>query len=85
MEREFLPCEKCGRKTKRIFLVRRPLNLGIAAVGVVLFLGSKALGTSEPVALIGLLVFAIAFGSLLRIRCLDCEPQWKEQIWGKPT
>ena len=77
-------CEKCGR-SKRIFFLKDPIRIGITIVGLIL---CYAVGYSltDP----GLRLVAMYIGtpiasapllSILRIRCLHCEPEWKDKIW----
>jgi hypothetical protein len=79
MAREYLPCEKCGRKSKRIFFVRGPVRLGFTVVGLgclgaVKVLGIADTGLSPIVLYIAALLVTLPLISLLRIRCLHCEP-----------
>jgi hypothetical protein len=87
-EREYLPCARCGKKTKRMFFVRGSaawLFLGIA--GVVIVVAAKLFAVngslSQTIGIIaGILLAVSSYTALFRIRCLECEPEWKEKIWG---
>jgi hypothetical protein len=87
-EREFLPCERCGKKTKRMFFVRGStawLLLGIAGVVVVVAAKVFAVNGSllQTIGIIAGTILAVSpYIALFRIRCLECEPEWKEKIWG---
>jgi hypothetical protein len=61
------------------------LLLGIA--GVIVVVGAKFFAPNEsPLQTIGVIAGTILIVSpyiaLFRICCLECEPEWKEKIWG---
>jgi hypothetical protein len=77
-------CEKCG-EIKRLFFVKSPIRLAITILGLLaVFIVGYMIedhGLRLVVMYIGATVFSIPFLSLIRIRCLQCEPAWKEKAW----
>jgi uncharacterized paraquat-inducible protein A len=84
MNQDDFICKKCGNRMK-LFFIRGFVSLfgGIALLlaAVILFIP-----TQLPMWLGYILVIASAMTvlSTLRIRCLNCEPEWKTRMWGKP-
>lgn len=61
------------------------LLLGIA--GVVIVVAAKFYATNgsqiQTIGIIAGIMLAVSpYIALFRIRCLECEPEWKEKIWG---
>lgn len=85
MNEQDFTCEKCGGR-KRLFFVRAPrLILGTIILLVALFFGIRPQITNPAtlalVTYVGLALAMVPALSTLRIRCLDCEPQFKDQTW----
>ncbi len=84
MTGEIKPCDRCGGR-KHLFLEKRPAILAIAAVlgiavlalNVFIAGGFTRLGLALAVVVMGIIGI-----SLVRIRCLRCEPSWKKKAWG---
>jgi len=79
------PCKRCGGEKKVIF-ERKPLLLLISAVCVPAVLLALS-QTGDPLLKAGLLYLGLplALGpaiATIHIRCLRCEPEWKERMWG---
>ena len=58
----------------------------IFAAGICVFLAAIALDVHSGAirVILQLVAFVLALGvlmSLLRIRCLSCEPEWRARIW----
>ena len=77
-------CDRCGG-TKRLFFVRGPaqITLSVTLVAVVILLRYILPdGWPKFVALsIGIVAALLPAISLLRIRCLVCEPEWQNKMW----
>jgi len=85
MNEQDLICEKCGGR-KQIFFVRAPgLILGTVLLLVALFVGVRPQITNQTtlalVTYVGLALALVPALSTLRIRCLNCEPQFKDRTW----
>ena len=77
------PCERCGN-LRWLLLERRPgliaVAVGMLAAGVVL----KVLlaGTAGPWALwVAAVLACMTLGTLVRLRCVRCEPAWRMKAW----
>ena len=76
MATEYLPCEKCGHKTRRLFLARHPGWLTTAAVSLLGCVAIYVLGISNSAIRVGVtLTLTISGLALIRMRCLNCEPE----------
>jgi hypothetical protein len=77
-------CDRCGG-AKRLFFVRGPVQLAISAALVALAIivrNTLPDGLLQSLLVSGGIGLAIlTAASLLRIRCLNCEPEWKEKMW----
>ena len=87
-EPEFLPCDLCGKKSRRMFFVKYSwTTFAFSFVGV-LILGITCLFVERPSHLnaigmyVGLCVTIVPWALLTRMRCLECEPEWKDKIWA---
>ena len=77
------PCVRCGR-LKWLLLERRPGLISIAGVvlGAGVVLNVMLVGRARAVVLyLAVVLVAMMLGSLVRIRCVRCEPLWKAKAW----
>jgi hypothetical protein len=77
------PCERCG-KLRRLLLERRPGLIAIAVGILMVGVGPKFLlsGPAGPAALwIAAILACVTAGTLVRIRCVRCEPAWRMKAW----
>ena len=79
-------CEKCAG-TKNLFIEKRPRAVGWAVFLAALTLSAFVVLPAEApwrnvVVYLGLVVAFIPLMTLVRIRCFDCEPEWKDKTWG---
>ena len=87
MDKSAYVCQKCAGP-KNLFFERRPRAVLIAvlfalgALAGVVFFPVDAVWRG-PVIYAGLVLAVLWVLLLLRIRCLACEPEWKERIWGR--
>ena len=78
-------CEKCGGR-KRLMFLRAPWLIVSSIIPILLlFIAVRPLITSPVmqslVTYIWLALALVPAVSTLRVRCLDCEPQFKEKTW----
>jgi hypothetical protein len=78
-------CDHCGG-AKRLFLERGPVQLALSVslfTLILLFQGAVPAGWLRLafVYVMGAVALLPAL-SLIRIRCLKCEPEWKDKLWG---
>lgn len=86
--RKWLSCEKCsGHKTT--FLEGKPSKLFLTLVllfGLVLAVQYIEDSLVRSITLlVGLGIAFLPALTLIRVRCLNCEPKWKTKMWGKAT
>ena len=78
-------CEACGEK-KKLFFLRSPIRVIVSAGGLgIVFLVSRYIDDQIlrlAVLYIGGVIALIPAGSMLRVRCLICEPGWVGKAWG---
>ena len=84
-EHEML-CPSCGGK-KQLFLERSwpRLAFSVLALAAIFYFHSSmpSSGTSLAFIYIGGAIGAAPAVTLIRIKCLKCEPEWQERgIWG---
>ena len=76
-------CERCGG-TKRLFFVRAPARLVMSALLVSAVVAAAHYLPNDIsrllVVYLGIPIAVAPALSLLRIRCLACEPEWKDEI-----
>lgn len=85
MERARFRCPGCAGP-KRVFVLRGPWRVAfsaalLAGLAVVAWARWPAQWLPLAVVLAAGLAFSPAL-TLLRVRCLRCEPQWIERIWA---
>jgi hypothetical protein len=78
-------CEKCG--SRKSLFIERALSRLFITLGLLTVFLFAALYMEECLLkpILGPIGFAAALSpaiSLLRIRCLACEPEWKARMWG---
>ena len=83
MNEQDFTCQKCGGR-KQIFFVRAPwLILGTILWLVALFVCVRPQITNPTtlalVTYVGIAIALVSALSTLRIRCLECEPQFKDK------
>ena len=77
------PCERCGN-LRWLLLERRPGLIATAMVVLAagLVLNFMLVGLARAVALLVVAVLvSMTLGTLLRIRCVRCEPGWRAKAW----
>lgn len=86
MDSERNRCRAC-RGLKTAFFSRAPIRMG--AVFAALLAAAVALVVEQDPGLRLVLTYACAvtagllLGSTYRLRCLRCEPQWRNRIWHR--
>lgn len=71
-----------------MFFVRGSIGwLLLGIVGVVIVVAAKFFAINgsllQTIGIIAGIMLAVSpYIVLFRIRCLECEPEWKEKIWG---
>lgn len=77
-------CDRCGGM-KRLFFVRGSARIAISvafAAFVIILANAVPDGLLKSAGIyIGVVAALLPVVSLLRIRCLICEPEWKEKMW----
>lgn len=85
MNKEDFQCTRCGG-TKKLFLEKRPRWLFVSVVLLVLVYAASFAVQDTVIKTIliylGLPLAAVPAIALVRIRCLRCEPDWKNRMWG---
>lgn len=86
MQQQTFMCEKCSG-TKKLFIEKRPRAVFVSAFLVVLMLAVLIFVPEEGpwrrvVVYLGVVFAVVPLMSLVRIRCLHCEPEWKDKAWG---
>jgi len=77
------PCERCGN-LRWLLLERR---LGLIAVAVAILTAGVVLNvllasaTGRGVLLVAAVLACMTLGTLVRIRCVRCEPAWRMKAW----
>ena len=82
MKPQDFECERCGGHRK-ILIVKGMVSIvwGISCILIAFY----SLGfVSIPLWLICVIVLlALVSGTMVvRVRCLNCEPEWKSKMWG---
>ena len=87
MDAERFKCKRCGG-FKTLFFVRGPIRVVITFVGLVAlyivgFVVISDFGLRVAVMFAGAVLVALPVLTLFRYRCLSCEPEWRQRVWGK--
>jgi hypothetical protein len=85
MNKEDFRCTRCGG-TKKLFFEKKPRWLFISAVFLVIVYAASLVIQDAVIKAIliylSLPLAAVPAIALIRIRCLRCEPDWKNRMWG---
>jgi DNA-directed RNA polymerase subunit RPC12/RpoP len=87
LDAERYKCKRCGQ-FKTLFFVRGPIRAAVTFVGLVAlyivgFVAIADVGLRVAVMFAGAVLIALPLVTLLRYRCLSCEPEWNRKLWGK--